>query len=139
MVSWVFKNCSAAWGDETTIVGSWPSRNDMMGPYFLAKLWRARCGRLPSMWRLPMIGKEQGPGGSLGWFLWCFGRDRMRMNVQMDSRRKIANVNGDILGIELRKGMGLKRCVKLGDYNLWTSIKVGTRKWLMYVLLKINK
>ena len=63
----------------------------------------------------------------------------MRMNVQMDSRRKIANVNGDILGIELRKGMGLKRCVKLGDYNLWTSIKVGTRKWLMYVLLKINK
>ena len=25
----------------------------------------------------------------------------MRMNVQMDSRRKIANVNGDILGIVL--------------------------------------
>ena len=42
----------------------------------------------------------------------------MCMNVQMDSRRKIANVNGDILGIELSKGMGLKRCLELGDYNL---------------------
>ena len=86
-----------------------------------------------------MIGTERGPGGSLGSFLWSFGRDRMCMNVQMDSRRKIANVNGDILGIELRKGMELKRCVELGDYNLWTFVKVGTGKWLMYVSLKINK
>ena len=31
----------------------------------------------------------------------------MYMNVQMDSRRKIANITGDILGIELRKGIGL--------------------------------
>ena len=54
-----------------------------------------------------MIGTERGPGGSLGSFLWCFGRDRMCMNVQMDSRRKMANVNGDILRIELRTGMVL--------------------------------
>ncbi len=94
ILSWVFKNSSAAWGVETTIVGTWPSRNDMMGPYFLAKVWRARCGRLPSMWRLPMIGKARGPGG----------RDReeeeqrMCMNVHMDpsSSKRMANVNGDI-------------------------------------------
>ena len=42
----------------------------------------------------------------------------MCMNVQMDSSRTIANVNGDILEIELRKGMGLKRCLELGDYNI---------------------
>ena len=44
-VSWVFKNSSVAWEDEITIVGTWPSRNDMMGGvYFWAKLWRPRCG-----------------------------------------------------------------------------------------------
>ena len=105
MVSWVFKNSSAAWGVETTIVGTWPSRNDMMGPYFLAKVWRARCGRLPSMWRLPMIGKARGPGGNFSSFLGSFGRDheeeaqRMCMNVHIDPRsssKRMANVNGDI-------------------------------------------
>ena len=33
MVSWVFKNSSVAWEDEITIVGIWPSRNDMMGVF----------------------------------------------------------------------------------------------------------
>ncbi|KAK9996453.1 hypothetical protein SO802_021139 [Lithocarpus litseifolius] len=55
----------------------------------------------------------------------------MCMNVQMDSGRKIANVNGDILDIELRKGVGLT----IGVWN-WGIIiyelllvKVGTGRW----------
>ena len=54
-------------------------------------------------------------------FLWCFGRDRMCMNVQMDRRRKIANVTGDILGIEVRKGLSLcfHRFFLLGSLSIF--------------------
>ena len=49
MVSWVLRNSSAALGDETTMVVLLPRRMDIMGPYFLARFWRLRCGRLPSI------------------------------------------------------------------------------------------
>ena len=54
------------------------------------------------MCRLPMIGKARGPGGSLYSFFGSLGRDWICMNVHMDptssssSRRRMANVNGDI-------------------------------------------
>ena len=43
------------------------------------------------------------------------------MNVQMDRRRKIANVTGDILGIELRKGLSLclHRFFLLGSLSIF--------------------
>lgn len=64
--SCVLRKSSAALGDETMMAWIEPSRMDIMGPYFLAKLWKARWGRVPNKWRLPIIGKGRGPGGSLG-------------------------------------------------------------------------
>jgi hypothetical protein len=48
------------------------------------------------LWRLPIIGKPGGPGGSF------LGAYRMLMNVHRDARRSIrmANVNGDILKMD---------------------------------------
>lgn len=64
MASWVPRKSLAASGEE--IITDWmdPRRMDMIGPYFWESLWRSRCGRFPNKWRLPMIGKGMGPGGS---------------------------------------------------------------------------
>nr|GMD49969.1 fanconi-associated nuclease 1 homolog isoform X7 [Ipomoea batatas] len=62
--SWVLRMSSAAAGEEITTVGTLPSFKNIMGPYFLDSSFRDRCGRVPSMWRFPMMGRPRGPGGS---------------------------------------------------------------------------
>lgn len=52
-------------GVETMTVGTLPKRRYMMGPYSLVSLLMVRWGKVPSMWRWPIIGNPRGPGGSL--------------------------------------------------------------------------
>lgn len=66
-----------------------------MGPYFLAKFWRLRWGRVPSRWRPPIIGKPSGPGGP---FRVSFRR-KMEMSHHRHGRRRKSvgrSVMGDI-------------------------------------------
>lgn len=70
--SFVLRNSSAAFGDDTMTVGTWPSLINMVGPYILAKFCRFRCGRADSMWRLLIIGSGHGPGASSGHFFGVF-------------------------------------------------------------------
>lgn len=99
--SFVLRNSSAAFGDDTMTVGTWPSLMDMMGPYILAKFCRFRCGRADSMWRLPMIGSGHGPGASFRAFFRSFcGRRMEQRDLRKTIRRRIASSNiievGDI-------------------------------------------
>lgn len=98
--SCVLRNDSAASEEETTIVGTCPSRRDMTGPYVLAKDSRVRCGSFPNMWRLPMTGKPDGPGGGLRSSLVCFGRKNkvadIRMNVNVEKSTRARGVEGNI-------------------------------------------
>lgn len=61
------------------IVGTLPSLINMMGPYVLARRWRFLCGRFPSMWRFPIIGRARGPGGRFRPFLLWFREDERKM------------------------------------------------------------
>lgn len=65
MTSYVFKTSCASLGADTTTVGTCPSCKYMIGPYFLAKLLRTRCGPSgPLRWCMfPSIGSFGGPGG----------------------------------------------------------------------------
>lgn len=65
------------------MAGTLPRRMDMMSPYCLAKFWRVRWGRLPSMWRFPIMGSGRGPGGSF----WCFDFEEAEMSDQRHARR----------------------------------------------------
>lgn len=105
-MSCVLRMSSAAWGEETTITGTFPRRMDIMGPYFLAKVWRARWGRAPKMWRLPMIGKARGPGGSLRLRFW-FCVIQLRMNHSRVARRRkiMVMVKGDMFGMCMLYGV----------------------------------
>ncbi|CAN0908675.1 hypothetical protein LINGRAHAP2_LOCUS25402 [Linum grandiflorum] len=52
-------------GEEATIVVTWPSLRLIKGPWILASWVRDWWGLSPRLWRLPMIGSREGPGGSL--------------------------------------------------------------------------
>ena len=62
-MSWDFMTSLASFADETTRVGIWPSLRSMRGPYLSDRDATERCGRLPSWWRLPIIGSCGGDGG----------------------------------------------------------------------------
>lgn len=76
------------------IVGTEPSLRDIMGPYFLAKFWRLRWGRVPSRWRLPSIGKPSGPGGSF----WVNFSRKMEMSHHRHGRRRRRKSVGSVMG-----------------------------------------
>nr|CAB3470713.1 unnamed protein product [Digitaria exilis] len=61
--SWVLITSLAASGEDTTTVGTEPSRSSMTGPYCLASSRRLRCGSGPIWCRLPRKGSFRGPGG----------------------------------------------------------------------------
>ena len=82
------------------MVGTWPRRMDMIGPYFRARAWRPRWGSAVSMWRFPMIGSGQGPGGSFRPSRRWIRVARWRRKDKTDpskTRRMAKNVVGDIL------------------------------------------
>ena len=69
------------------------------------------------MWKLPIMGKDRGPGGSTSL------RPFLGMNVQMmdpRSSRKKAKVSGDILEIDLAKEERLE-CWRLEGFFFFLS------------------
>lgn len=62
--SWVWRTCLAMAGEEITTVVIWPSLSVMIGPWDLARFARDLCGLWPRDRRLPMSGRDLGPGGS---------------------------------------------------------------------------
>ena len=68
-VSCVFSTSSTTFGDEIIIAKTSPSCSCIIGPYFLAKSLKDRCGREKTRWcKLPIRGSFHGPGGKL-WLL----------------------------------------------------------------------
>ena len=74
-ISLVFNTSLASRGDEMTILLIWPSLMCMMGPYFLARSRKTRCGSFPATWcRLPISGNFGGPGGRFRDLVFLFSR-----------------------------------------------------------------
>lgn len=81
--------------DERTTLEISPSCKWKMGPYFLAREERERCGWCPSWWRLPIMGSFRGPGSDFLPFLLLrflfdtYFRERKRRidAISMESRK----------------------------------------------------
>lgn len=97
-MSCVLRKSSAACGDDTTIVGTWPCFRDIIGPYFLARFWRPRCGRAVNMGRFPMIGSSRGPGRRFLPFLWWLWPENRRSD---DREPRMTRKTAKIIGRDI--------------------------------------
>ena len=103
VTSCVFIISLATSGDETTMVGTCPSRRCINGPWILAKSLSARCGRELASWcRFPIMGSFQGPGGSFEvWFMVLSLLNILsNINIKMKKPKRKGNKEGIWSSIE---------------------------------------
>lgn len=88
-----FITCLASFADEMMSVGVWPSFRRRRGPCFLAREAAERWGRLPSWWRLPIIGSCGGEGGELLW-------DLVGRSLRKRTKRKRKMKENEMMGLK---------------------------------------